>query len=494
MGSCMSTTVPAMGRVLAVLLVIGCQAGGTAKQVNSAGVSPARSNDAREVGKKTPIRAARTAGGAPRGDAAAAKADFFPRRRGWSAVDSEAATRIAGFAADYASYLAAAKTPRGAVAGLVAMFREGAAELKPGDRPTLASGGRFWFVNTGGDAAAFVVLGKEPLERGARIIVASIDSARIELKQKPVYTRAGFAMLDTVLHGDIDMKSWLSRPMALHVHVYRPGAPIRGLDVIVGEAADDPVLSIPDLLPHLSGRVQRKRIVDSPERMDAIAAASRRALSEFLAARGMDERTFAQAESLLVPAGPPEFVGVDRALLAGYGHGHRALAYAALRALIATKTPRRSAVVIVIGRLHRGTGGISGIPFIKNSLSRLLYSLSGQGPGLDILETRRFYARSHALVSGAVSGVLDSGLSLNPLSDDALPQAVRRVIDAMDRAGVMYQLGKRRHRSISRELGILGVEAVDIALPLTGQRAPMQLLSTLDLYQAKLAADVWFAP
>jgi aspartyl aminopeptidase len=477
-------------RFLGALLLVACQA----RVADRAPEAPA-SSSAPEAPASSSAPAVPDAPTATPAAAAGKDANpVFPRRvQGWEAVDSATAERIGRFAGDYADYLASAKTPRRAVAGLVALFRDGAGELTPGKRPARAPGSRYFFVSPGGDAAAFVRLGQAPLEQGVRVIVAAVDAPRIDLKQAPGYSKAGLAMLDTELYGDVDLESWLSRPLALYLHVARPGAADGGLDVIVGEAAGDPVLLIPDLAPHLSRKVQGRQIVDSPERMDAIAARSRQAWAGFLASQGLDEGTLVQAEASLVPAGRPEFIGVDRALLSGHGHSHRAFAYAAVRALAEAGSGQGAAVVIVVSRAEAGGEGSTGWNFVKIALSRLLAALSEKGAALDILDTRRAYARSAALVTAPLTGELGKGLILNPRSDDAVPFATRAALDSLTRAGAQYQMSDKRGWGPSRGLSSLDMDFVDIAIPIKGKGAPVELLSTLDLYQAWLAATSWLA-
>lgn len=431
---------------------------------------------------------------------------------GWKTVDRATARRIDAFARDYAGFLGRAKTARAAVTELIREFvaaggqvlpaaGEPQTSLKTGSKASLKTsaglqpGARYYLAGRDGHTVAFVKIGRQPLEAGVRLIVAAVDAPHIQLKQRPIYDRAGLAMFDTVLHGSPDLKHWLSRPLALHVHMARPGSADGGLDLIVGERPDDPVLVIPDLLPHLSGKIQRKTLIDSPERMDAIAARSYRALVEYLAGQGVDVAALATAESALVPAGPPVFVGVDRALLSGHGHSHRALAYAAVRALAAVdaddSVPEQSAVVIVV-RTTSTSGGTSGLGFVRVALSQLLGALAGPGREPDILALRRMYALSTALVSSYANNMTgERGVALTPRGADAVPRATRRIMDSLDRGGAPYQLVVERGWSAGRALGALDMDAVGVTVPTRHQRAPFELISTLDLHYALLAARAW---
>ncbi len=438
-----------------------------------------------------PAKTQPTPAKAPPGPAKAPS--LFPEtKRGWKAVDKAEVPKIERFARDYLGYLADAKTPRRAVRGLVRLFKPRGKQLAARSGGKYAVGSRLWFRHRGGDAAAFIRVGQRPLEEGARIIIAAVDAPRIDLKQQPVYSKVGLTMLDTNLYGKLDLKSWLSRPLALYVHAKKRGGVI---DLALGEKPTDPVLVIPDLLPHLSRKAQAKKIIDKPERMDALAARKRTALLAYLRTKGVTESVFQTAEASLVPAGAPSFVGVDRALMAGYGHSQRALAFSAVRGLLdapAKTAPYHTAIVIVVSKSRIGYTGATGLAFVKTAMSRIIGALASEGANTDILGVRRIYARSAALLAADRQGKPNLGLVLNPRGDDALPRAIRRVLDAFRAAKAQYQLmASTAWGSKARTLATLDMDVVDVGLPITGQGTPMELLSTLDLFQAKRAFAVW---
>jgi aspartyl aminopeptidase len=415
---------------------------------------------------------------------------LFPaREHGWKALDPAGRQQARVLADDYAGFLDAARTPRRAVAGLIDRF--GAEELAPGARPAAEPGARYGFVAPGGDAAALIRVGTRPLADGLRILVAAVDAPRIDLKQSPVQAEGGLILLDTYLYGPLDLAAWLARPLALHLHAARPGASSGAIDLIIGDGPDEPVLVIPDLLPHLSRRVQAGAIVDRPERMDAIAARSLEGLVATLRQQGLDESVFADAEVSLVPASAPTFIGVDRALLAGYGHGHRALAYAAMRALVDGPAPAHTAVVIVVSKHQIGGTGATGVAFVEPALRRVIAALHPDAEP-DVLDVSRVLARSQALVARRLEGERNRGVILDPSSDDALPAATRRVLDAVRGAGAQVQIvSEGGWGSDARILAGLDLDAVDIGLPLEGAGTPLEVLSVLDLHAGYLAAIGW---
>lgn len=423
--------------------------------------------------------------------ATADKADpLFPaHEHGWKALDAAGRQQARALADDYAGFLDAGRTPRRAVAGLIDRF--GATELAAGARAPAEPGTRFWFVAPGGDAAALVRVGSRPLADGLRILVAAVDAPRIDLKQSPVQAEGGLIMLDTYLYGPLDLAAWLTRPLALHLHAARPGASAGAIDLVIGDGPDEPVLVIPDLLPHLSRHVQGTAIVDRPERMDAIAARSLEGLVATLREQGLDESVFADAEVSLVPAAAPAFIGVDRALLAGYGHGHRALAFAAMRALVDGPTPAHTAVVVLVSKNQIGGTGATGVAFVEPALRRVIAALHPVAEP-DVLDVSRVLARSQALVARRLEGERNHGVIFDVSSDDALPAAMRRVLDAVRGAGAQVQIvSEGGWGSDARVLAGLDFDAVDIGLPLEGAGTPLELLSVLDLHAGYLAAIGW---
>lgn len=434
--------------------------------------------------------AAETADAVAKPDKTPKKADpAFPEREtGWTTVTEDERTAIAALASDYAGFLGRAKTPRRAIAGLVELV---GAQALPATASRLAPGTRFSLHAPGGRTAAFVVAGERPIEEGARIIVASVDAPRIELKQRPVYERAGFAMLDTTLYGTIDFASWLVTPLALYIYAARPGAADGAFDLAIGERDEDPVLMIPDLLPHLSYRVQRRAVIDAPERLDAVAARSERALIEYLRGRGFSADDFAVAETALVPAGQPIFLGVDRATIGGYGHAERAMAYAAVRALMALEAPRQPAIVILLSKSEGDYTGSSGEAFVRQALGRIIGALSAAGADADTLTVRRIYARSSVVVASSGSGAPGKGVVLDPATDDALPLAARHVVDALATTSAQYQYAEERGDYLARDLATLDLDTVNLGVPVRGIGTPLERISVFDLYHAERACRGW---
>lgn len=415
------------------------------------------------------------------------------RSTGWEATSPSDRREVRAFAREYLGALRGCATPRRTAGTLVgwagghgfALLAEGAT-LHPGSR---------WVTRVGEKDFAAFVMGRSPPEAGFDVVVVAMDSPRVDLKPRPAFAGSGVLLLDTHFHGEIDMREWLSHPLALHGHVVRAeGDPA---EISLGTDPTDPVFVIPDLLPHLAARAQAERIIDG-EGLDAVAASTQtgegspeerlaRTLYSALETRyriGPD--AFEHGEWSLVPATPPSFLGVDEALVGGYGHGHAANLFAALHA-IAAGVPRRTAVVIGVE-----SGGSSGMrPVVPLVLGRILSATAGgSAPERTV---RAALARSSALVAANVGGVVGRGFAVNPRRDDALPGYIRRILDAFDSAGAQIQISSDGGwESPAREIGVLDLDAMDVSIPIAGPGTPMPILSTLDLWSAYRAYAGFF--
>ena len=402
---------------------------------------------------------------------------LFPERTtGWKAVDAATRVKIDNFADAYSMFLARAKTVRATVKRMDRLLGP-IATGKP------RTGGLIRIHRMGGKVNGFVRVGQLPLSRGLRLVVVPINTAHIELRPAPVYRNAGLVMLDTVVQGKLDPKSWLSHPLSLHIAYQKRGKLIQ---TVIGENPADPVLVIPDLLPHLAGHVQRDRIVDSPKRLGAILDTGPGSLPSRLATRGLSKRVLATAEAALVPAGRPTRIGVDRALISGYGHSHRALAFAAVRAVQAVNDCPHTVVVVLLDQSNDSRRMV--IPAVRTLVADVVMTLAKRAT--DQFGFQQILSRSRALTANSLDGKLHGGLILNP--GDELPEALRYVAARMSAANAHIQLAaKASWRGSSRIVSQLDIQSIDIALPSKGLGSPTEVISILDLYHGYLALQAW---
>jgi aspartyl aminopeptidase len=348
-----------------------------------------------------------------------------------------------------------------------------------------------------GAAAASAATGDATPDGGLDIVVAPLDAPRLDLKPHPVYAKEGTVLLDTLAYGPVDPQAWLAQPLALYVHADRAGGG-QPLDLAIGDAPGDPILDIPDLLPHLSYGADGKTIAAKLEQLDPIAGLEPAGEPPtdhdlgVLTTLGLTSTDVEVGELSLVPAGPPHLVGVDRGLLLSYGIQGRALAYAAVKAL--HDAPRtRPVLVVLCDGSYEDWSGPDGLAVVGRAVREALALSLGDA---DDFGVRRVLARSLAIVGSPVSGAkVGKGIAMSSRTDLSGPSAQRDVLDALEASSVRVQLvaGDVGWTDASRELGDLNLDAIDLAVPVSGDGAPLELASTFDLYSAYLACAALYS-
>ena len=219
--------------------------------------------------------------------------------------------------------------------------------------------------------AAIIVPGKKPVREGLRIIISHIDSPRLDLKQVPLYedSESNLALFETHYYGGIKKFQWVVIPLALHgVIVKKNGEKIT---FTLGENENDPVFSVPDLLPHLSHEVQDTKKINEAikgESLDIMVGSRPTAgnfkekiktaiLDKLQKDYGITEEDFISAELEAVPAYKARDMGFDKSLIGAYGQDDRICAFASLKAILDLKKPEHTALSLFVDKEEIGSEG-----------------------------------------------------------------------------------------------------------------------------------------
>lgn len=441
----------------------------------------------------------------------------------WKEITDEKRESIFAYNEGYKDFLSKSKTERLAVRESVALARakgfksiDEVKELKPGDK--------VYFINKNKNIALYVI-GKKPISDGLRILGAHIDSPRLDVKQNPLYESNGFALLDTHYYGGVKKYQYVTIPLALHGVVCKTDGTT--VDVNIGDDSSDPVVGISDLLIHLSADQMDKKaskfiegekldvtlgsIPLADEEKDAVKANILKLLNEKY---GMVEEDFLSAEIEVVPAGPARDYGLDRSMVAGYGHDDRVCAYTSLTAILDAEPGDATYCCILVDKEEIGSVGATGAEsaFFENSVAKLLY-LTGDESYLSL---RKALENSSMLSSDVSAGFdplfpevndaknaayLNNGIVFNKYtgargksgSNDANPEYVASVRAAMDRDGIYFQtaeLGKVDQGgggTIAYILGNMNMNVIDAGIAVLNMHAPMEIVAKADVYEAYLA-------
>jgi aspartyl aminopeptidase len=449
------------------------------------------------------------------------------KKNAWTVIDEAEKARAFEIGSDYLNFLDAAKTERESVLVVEKKAIENgyiSIEKVINEKLELTPGMKIYANNRDKTIALFVI-GKSDLEAGMNIVGAHVDVPRLDLKANPLYEKDEIAFLKTHYYGGIRKYQWLAIPLAIHgVVMISDGTKV---NITLGEADDEPVFFITDLLPHLSKDQNKKTLsdaitgeelnliiggipTDNPDAKEKVKYAIMEKLNKMY---GMTEADFMSAELEVVPAFKAKYVGLDKAFIAGYGHDDRVCSYAAYQSIFdMTEVPERTAVALLVDKEEVGSQGNSGMQsrFFENCVAELI---AIQSKELVELKVRRSFKNSKVLsadVAAAYDPDFASVLERNNAAfaghglvvtkytgsrgksgcNDANAEFNYEVCKTFTDAGVTWQtaeLGKVDQGgggTIAYILANLDAEVIDCGVAVFAMHAPYELISTVDLYMA----------
>lgn len=419
----------------------------------------------------------------------------------------------------YKDYISKNKTERACVKDSIRLAEEKGFKpldsfetLKPGDKV---------YVNNRDKNIALFVIGNKPLTEGMRILGAHIDSPRMDLKQNPLYESEGFVLADTHYYGGVKKYQWVTIPLSLYGVVAKKDGTV--VDVVIGEDDNDPVVGISDLLIHLAAdQLDKKaaKVIEGEnldvtlgnmplagEEKDAVKANILKLLKDKY---DIEEEDFVSAEIEVVPSGKARDYGLDRSMIAGYGHDDRVCAYTSLTAILDMDVCDYTCCTILVDKEEIGSVGATGAHslFFENTIGEMLVKM-----GIDsFVQTRLTLSRSKMLSSDVSAGVdplyvsvndkknaayLGNGIVFNKYtgargksgSNDASAEYVARIRAVMDDAKIHYQtaeLGKVDQGgggTIAYILGNYNMDVIDAGIAVLNMHSPMEIVSKVDVYE-----------
>ena len=470
------------------------------------------------------------------------------KKNTWETYDEATLAKVDAFSDGYRKFLDEGKTERECIDTIVNTIEDAgyiSLEQAIKDGKKLVEGDKVYqaWMNK---AIVMYRIGKEPLEKGMNILGAHIDSPRIDVKQNPLYEDGGFAYLDTHYYGGIKKFHWVATPLALHgVIVKKDGTTVI---VNIGEAEDDPVFFISDLLIHLSReQLQKKagevipgealdlivgnkpiciKAEEGEEKKEPVKEAVKKGVLEILKEMyDVEEEDFLSAELEIVPAGKAREAGFDRSIILAYGQDDRVCAYTSMMAMLDVDPTDRTLCCILVDKEEIGSVGATGMKgyFFENSLAELM-NLTGEYSELNI---RRCLSRS-TMLSSDVSSAFDpnfassfdkknvaylgGGMVFNKFtgsggkggSNDANAEYVAHLRGIMEKENINFQTAELSRvdlgggGTIAYILATYGMNVIDSGVAVMNMHAPWEATSKADVYEtyrgymafAKLAKEI----
>lgn len=443
----------------------------------------------------------------------------YKRQNVYAVADEAEKKRIFDYCEGYKKFLDNGKTERETVTESIAIVE--AAGYKPytlgdkinkGDKLYLNNRGKGLFILRAGTA--------DIATNGVRILVAHVDSPRLDLKQVPLFEKADIAYLKTHYYGGIKKYQWLTIPLALHgVVVLKDGSKV---NVNIGENDTDPVFYITDLLPHLSQELNTKTIADGfqaenlnlivggiPAKGEDKDAVKKSVLALLNEKYGIVEEDFLSAELEAVPAVKAKDVGLDRAFLASYGHDDRVCAYPEITATLQTQT-EQTVLTILADKEEIGSEGNTGMQciLIRDILDEIAKSY-GVNPAVLRANSKCLSADVTAGYDPAYAsafeemnvGFVGKGVAMNKFtgargksgSNDASAEFVGYLRGVLERDNVIWQTGELGRvdlgggGTVAKFIANNNIDTVDMGVPVLSMHAPYELVSKADVYSAHKA-------
>ncbi len=450
----------------------------------------------------------------------------YKNKSTFDSISEDELERSFAYAECYKLFLDSAKTEREAVKYSVAMAeKKGYVPYNFGDE--LKVGGTYYYNNRGKMLILFRV-GEEPLENGAYIVAAHVDSPRIDLKQNPLYEDSGFGLFKTHYYGGVKKYQWTAVPLALHGVVVKSNNEV--VDICIGEDEDEPIFYISDLLPHLAKDQMGKSLAEGitgeglniivgsePYREEETDGAIRLNLLRILNEKyGICEEDFISAELCAVPAMKARDIGLDRSLIAGYGHDDRCCAYPAVTALLDATDKKKTVFAILADKEEVGSDGVSGMQCeaFTDILAELCDSL-GANYRLVKANSKCLSADVNAAFDPNFPEVLERknasyincGVVLSKFTgsrgksgtSDATSEFTAYVRNMFNEAGVAWQmaeLGKVDQGgggTVAKFIANRNIDTLDVGVPVVSMHAPYEAISKLDLYMTYKAFSAFIS-
>lgn len=459
---------------------------------------------------------------------------LYKKTNGWKNISSEKMEKVFTMGEEYKKVLDLGKTEREFVE-LATSFAKECGFIDARLKDTLVPGDKVYYLNRHKNIV-LAVIGKEDILKGINYIVSHIDSPRLDLKQNPLYEEFELAYMKTHYYGGIKKYQWASIPLALHgVVVLSNGEKVK---VVIGEHEDDPVFTVPDILPHLDRKVQGDRTarevikgeelqiivgsipttINDEEIKDSVKYAILEKLNDIY---GIVEEDFISAELELVPSQKAKDVGLDRSLIGAYGQDDRICAYTSLRAILDMQdVPERTAVCFLADKEETGSDGSTGLQsdFIDYFTADMIFKTKRIYSDLYLKET---LWNSKALSSDVNAGIdpifksvhdeqnapkLGYGVVIVKYTgsggkygtNDADAEYVGEIRKMLNDNGVLWQTGmlgkvdEGGGGTVAKYLAKKGISTIDIGPALLAMHSPFEISSKLDVFETYRAYKAFY--
>lgn len=449
---------------------------------------------------------------------------FSDKKSAWELLKEEKKAAM-NFCDDYKEFLDANKTEREIVRWTERLAKKnGFVPIEDATQNTK----KIYAINHNKNIV-LIDIGKEGLAKGTRIIGAHVDSLRLDFKLSPVYEAEPFAMINLHYYGGIKRYHWLNVPLSMHGVVFNKKG--EKIEITLGEAEDEPVFAITDLLPHLEGSEGKEKAakdIIKGEELDAIGASipiddkktKEKIKATFLKALNdkykITEEDFSSAEVSLYPAIKVRDVGIDSGIMGAPAHDDRVCAYTAIKAVLEGKGDKTK-IAFLTDKEEIGSVGNTSMEslFLENTIERLT-KLRKEG-----VSAREILSKSKALSADVTAGYdpkfadkmdttnmnkLGYGVAVEKATgaggkyygSDANAEYMSWIRMMLEDAKIPWQHGEIGKvdqgggGTIAYILAKYNMEIVDMGPAVLAMHSPFELASKIDIYSAYKAYKAFY--
>ncbi len=458
---------------------------------------------------------------------------FYKRKNAWEVLGDKGMKETKVFCDEYKEFLDLSKTEREFTKNTVALLDklgfisiknafETGQNIHPGDKVYYVGGKKSVIIS---------IVGKESILKGINMVGTHIDSPRLDLKPIPIYEEMELAYLKTHYYGGVRKYQWLSIPLAIHGTVIKKDG--TEVNICVGEKEDDPVFIITDLLPHLAKEQNDKKLGEAfpgeslnvltgsiPFKDEDIKQTVKLKVLEYLNRElGITEKDFISAEVQIVPALKARDIGFDRSMIGSYAHDDRVCSYSALRAILSAGLCKKTTLCYLADKEEIGSVGNTGaqsdmleyfaamlleLTEEKSSdvwLKQLLHNstmLSGDVNAAFDPAYKNVFEKNNSVFLGKGVGISKyTGSRGKAGASDASCELVHKITTLLDENGIVWQIGELGKidegggGTIAKFAAKLGIEVLDIGVPLLGMHSPYEVASKVDIIMCYKAFEAF---
>ena len=465
-------------------------------------------------------------------------------KHGWEIFTDEQKRETLKLADEYFDFLKNARTERERAAWAIKKAEEnGFKRVEIGKNINkLNPGDKIYYVNREKNVAMAVIGEKSLLEKNHHI-GSHIDTPRLDLKMRPLYEdgKASVALFKTHYYGGIKKYQWATIPLHLTgLIVKKDGTKI---PIDIGKNPDDPVFTIPDILPHLAKNVQSKRKtpetfkgeelnilagalpIDEKNNKDAKDVKEKfklNVLNILNKKYGVTESDLQSAELNLVSGLPPRYVGLDKSMIGAAGHDDGVCSWTGIRSLIDLKgTPKNTAIMSIFDKEEIGSNGNTGaqsawIRFVMNdimvrtgisetltnlhlTLSNTLMLSADVGSAINPIFPSVHDPLNAAILGKGIIIEKHTGAGGKYNSSDVLAEVmayIRKIFDEKTVPHQIVELGKVDEGgggTIAKYFAeSFNCDVVDAGTPVINMHSPYEIIHIADLFSTYLAYTTFF--